>query len=123
MSPRALTPSTATSSYLNGGWTSIGGTSASAPLSGGFYRPDRRLKRLQRRPIGFANPLLYQAAATNYAADFSDITSGDNDYTPDLYTGGLYPAGTGYDMASGLGTPNGATLAGPCATTAARPAP
>ena len=40
-----------------------------------------------------------------------DITLGNNDYTPDGYTGGLYPSGTGYDMATGLGTPNGATLA------------
>ena len=54
------------------------------------------------------------AAATNYARqDFrsADVTSGTNDYTPDGYTGGLYPAGAGYDMATGLGTPNGATLA------------
>ena len=34
-----------------------------------------------------------------------DITSGNNDYTPSGYTGGLYPATTGYDMASGLGSP------------------
>ena len=35
----------------------------------------------------------------------NDITSGNNDYTPSGYTGGLYPATTGYDMASGLGSP------------------
>jgi hypothetical protein len=34
-----------------------------------------------------------------------DITSGNNDYTRSGYTGGLYPATTGYDMASGLGSP------------------
>ena len=78
---------------------------------GGFRRPDGRLKHLRRTAIGFANPLLYRAAAANYTANFTDITSGNNDYTPDGYTGGLYPAGTGYDMATGLGTPNGATLA------------
>ena len=35
----------------------------------------------------------------------NDVNSGENDYTPDGYTGGLYPATAGYDMASGLGTP------------------
>ena len=34
-----------------------------------------------------------------------DVTSGNNDYTPSGYSGGLYPATSGYDMASGLGTP------------------
>src|SRR5262249_20744896 len=62
-------------------------------------------------PIGFADPLLYRAAAANYAANFADITSGGNDLTLDGNLSGLYPAGAGYDMATGLGTPNGATLA------------
>ncbi len=34
-----------------------------------------------------------------------DVTSGDNDDTASGYSGGLYPATAGYDMASGLGTP------------------
>ena len=85
--------------------------------------PPRRCGRPSRRSwtprapaagkaIGFANPALYDAAGSAYSSDFHDITSGNNDYTPDGYTGGLYPAGTGYDMASGLGTPNGGPLAG-----------
>ena len=40
-------------------------------------------------PIGFANPLLYTAAGAQYASDFTDVTSGTNDYTPDGYNGGL----------------------------------
>jgi hypothetical protein len=35
----------------------------------------------------------------------SDVTGGENDYTPSGYTGGLYPATVGYDLANGLGTP------------------
>jgi len=97
--------------YDDGSWTGIGGTSAAAPLWAAFAALTDASSTCGGRAIGFANPLLYQAAATNYATDFSDITSGNNDYTPDGYTGGLYPAGTGYDMASGLGTPDGATLA------------
>jgi hypothetical protein len=34
-----------------------------------------------------------------------DITKGNNDDTASGYTGGLYPATTGYDEATGLGTP------------------
>ncbi|MGO9583355.1 MAG: S8 family serine peptidase [Acidimicrobiales bacterium] len=41
-----------------------------------------------------------------YALAFNDITAGNNDYTPSGYSGGLYPATTGYNMASGLGSPN-----------------
>ena len=61
------------------------------------------------RAIGFANPALYQAAATAYASDFNDVTSGDNDMTG--LNAGMFPAGSGYDMASGLGTPNALPLA------------
>ena len=97
--------------YFDGGWTPIGGTSAAAPLWAAFAALADASSTCGGTAIGFANPLLYQAAATNYSGNFSDITSGNNDYTPDGYIGGLYPAGTAYDMASGLGTPHGATLA------------
>jgi hypothetical protein len=52
------------------------------------------------------------------AEALSDVTSGDNDYTPSGYTGGEYPAAKGYDMASGLGTPlvSGRTPAGRTST-------
>ena len=57
------------------------------------------------KPIGFINPLLYETAST--AADFSDITSGNN---------GAYSAGPGWDACTGLGSPIGmqisASLAG-----------
>ena len=92
-------------------WGPVGGTSAAAPLWAAFTALTDASSTCAGKAIGFANPLLYRAAAANYAANFTDITSGSNDYTPDGYTGGLYPAGTGYDMATGLGSPNGATLA------------
>jgi subtilase family serine protease len=96
--------------YYNGAWSGVGGTSAAAPLWAAFTALTDASASCDGTPIGFANPVLYQEAADNYSADFADITAGDNDYTPDGYTGGLYPAGPGYDMASGLGTPNGANL-------------
>ena len=80
-----------------------------APV-GGVHRARRRLEHLRRKVDRLRQPDLYSAAASAYSSDFTDVTSGNNDYTPDGYRGGLYPAGTAYDMASGLGTPNGATL-------------
>jgi hypothetical protein len=61
-------------------------------------------------PVGFASPALYQAAGSAYGSDFNDVTVGNNDLTGT--NGGLYPAGTGYDMATGLGSPQAGALAG-----------
>ncbi|MFI5090600.1 MAG: protease pro-enzyme activation domain-containing protein [Terriglobales bacterium] len=74
----------------------IGGTSAVAPLWAGLIA---RLNQKLQTPIGYANPLLYGAAAK--AGAFHDITSGNN---------GAYTAGPGWDACSGLGTPIGAAL-------------
>jgi subtilase family serine protease len=53
--------------------------------------------------LGFLNPALYAIGAnsTEYAADFHDVTVGDNGF----FSPG-FPAGTGYDLPTGLGTPN-----------------
>ena len=59
------------------------------------------------KDIGFANPILYQVAATEPSA-FNDVTTGNNDLTGRFK--GRYPATRGYDMATGLGTPNGSQL-------------
>jgi subtilase family serine protease len=109
-------PSTGYMIYYTGtaagetGWLPIGGTSAASPLWAALMalvNADSACKA----PIGFANAALYKVAATSYKTTFTDITSGDNDYTPSGYTGGLYPAGTAYDMASGLGSPKAGPLA------------
>ncbi len=91
-------------------WGAVGGTSAAAPLWAAFMALADASSACGGKSIGFANPALYDAAASAYTSDFEDITSGNNDYTGT--NGGLYPAGPGYDMASGLGTPNGGNLAG-----------
>jgi len=90
------------------GWTGIGGTSAAAPLWAALIALTNASSACSGAAVGFLNPDLYSAAASGYANDFNDITSGNNDITGS--NGGLYPAGPGYDMASGLGTPNGANL-------------
>jgi len=91
------------------GWQVVGGTSAAAPAWAALVALTNASARCGGTPIGFANPALYYAAATAYGTDFNDITSGDNDMTG--LNGGLFPAGAGYDMATGLGSPNGTALA------------
>ncbi len=90
------------------GWQVVGGTSAAAPAWAALIALANASGRCGGVPIGFANPALYDAAASAYSTDFNDITSGDDDMTG--LNGGLYPAGAGYDMATGLGSPNGTAL-------------
>jgi hypothetical protein len=106
-------PQTGYAIYYNGAWIGVGGTSAAAPTWASFIALADASSACAGAPIGFANPVLYRVAgASAYASAFNDVTSGNNDYTTDGNTSGLFPAGTGYDMASGLGTPVGSTLAG-----------
>ena len=61
-------------------------------------------------PVGFANPLLYKIAGEPalYATCFDDITACFNDPT---CSNQAFPAVTGYDLATGLGTPTCALMA------------
>ena len=110
-------PSTGYIVYWNGsrsdftapaGWQSIGGTSAGAPVWAALIA-DINASSGCRSRIGFADPALYRVASTAYGSTFHDITSGNNDLSGT--NGGLFPAGPGFDMASGLGTPIGGGLA------------
>jgi hypothetical protein len=92
------------------GWQAVGGTSAAAPVWAALLADADSSTACHGSAIGFANPALYAAASAAYSTYFNDVTTGNNDYTGT--NGGLYPAGPGYDMASGLGTPNAGTLAG-----------
>jgi subtilase family serine protease len=92
------------------GWQVVGGTSGAAPAWAALLALANASPACNGVAIGFANPALYYAASNNYAADFNDVTSGDNDMTGTNL--GQFQAGSGYDMASGLGSPNGSALAG-----------
>jgi subtilase family serine protease len=83
--------------FFDGSWGAIGGTSAAAPLWAAFTALADSSAGCSAGTVGLANPALYGAPA----ADFTDITSGNNTY--DGVTG--FAAGAGYDLASGLGTP------------------
>jgi subtilase family serine protease len=111
-------PSTGFLIYWNGsgsvagqptGWQSIGGTSLAAPIWGALFTLANASPGCAGSSLGFVNPALYGIAATAYASNFNDVTSGNNDFTTTNH--GEYPAGPGFDMASGLGSPNAASLA------------
>ena len=94
---------------LQSGWVAVGGTSAAAPVWAALIALTDAAPACHGSSVGFANPALYKAASDNYGGTFDDVTSGNNDLTGT--NNGDYPAGPGYDLATGLGTPNMAGLA------------
>jgi subtilase family serine protease len=105
--------------YYDGSWEGgWGGTSAAAPLWAAVaalidaspFCADYGSGAAGAQPEGLyvaANALhsyIYQQTE-GVPEVLSDVTGGENDYTPSGYTGGLYPATVGYDQANGLGTP------------------
>jgi subtilase family serine protease len=91
-------------------WVGIGGTSAAAPLWAAAALIDSSpfCAAYGSGHPGALPQGLYRIAAespSHYRLAFEDITTGNNDYTPSGYVGGLYPATTGYNMDGGLGSP------------------
>jgi subtilase family serine protease len=97
--------------YWDGAWQGgEAGTSAAAPLwaaaaalvdsspyCGEYGSTDA---------TGTLSTTLYQIANSDYyPSALFDVTRGSNAYKPSRYSGSLYPATKGYDMATGLGTP------------------
>ncbi|HEY3772340.1 MAG TPA: protease pro-enzyme activation domain-containing protein [Solirubrobacteraceae bacterium] len=95
--------------YIAGGWHQFWGTSAAAPTWAAYTALVNASSACDGTAVGFANPLLYAIAANDYGNAFNDVTTGTNDLSGGQ--GGLFPAGAGYDMATGLGSPNGGVLA------------
>ncbi len=80
-------------------WIEVGGTSAAAPLWAGISADLNQYLAANSKPVlGSASATLYTLFNTTqtYSA-YHDITSGNNLF---------YPATTGYDQASGIGTPD-----------------
>jgi len=93
------------------GWVTSGGTSSATPIWAGMLAladasPTCRSNRATSAGVGFVPPLLYAIASepAAYAASFNDISEGDNDQYG-LDDGKVYPARSGFDLASGLGSP------------------
>ncbi len=102
-------------SCASGGWAKIGGTSMAAPLWGALAA---LADQGQSSPVGFVNPTLYQAQCGGSPV-FNDVTVGNNQPAaslpsnpPRVPAGPYYPATSGYDLASGLGTPIASALVG-----------
>jgi kumamolisin len=100
-----------------GGWLTVGGTSAATPLyAGGVLLADGYQEAHGAPPLGFLNPLVYEVGRENKAGKgpgnvLSDVTRGNNDLGPltpvDAGGGvklGCCSAGIGYDAASGWGS-------------------
>lgn len=86
------------------GWGQVGGTSAAAPLWAGLATDSNAYLAQQGKPgLGGASASLYALYHTKQAySAYHDVTAGDNLY---------YKAAVGYDMASGIGTPDGWNIA------------
>jgi uncharacterized repeat protein (TIGR01451 family) len=90
-------------------YTGVGGTSVAAPLWAGFAALVNQQAAINAHPpVGFINPALYTIAkTTNYTSCFHDITTGNNTWSQ---SPSLFFAVPGYDLCTGLGTPNGTNL-------------
>jgi subtilase family serine protease len=87
------------------GWYVVGGTSASSPQWAGLVAI---ADQINGQGLGQINPTLYAlASGPNYSTYFYDVTNGNNQTDPTIPG---YPATTGWDPVTGLGTPNAATL-------------
>jgi len=88
------------------GWYVVGGTSCGSPQWAGIVA---LADQMAGKDLGFINPALYQVASgANYASDFNDVTVGINQNPTSSIPG--YPASTGWDAATGLGSPKVANL-------------
>ena len=99
--------------YNNGQTTTVGGTSAAAPLWAGFVALANEQASTQGKPVvGFLNPIIYAIGKTSgYAADMHDIITGTNGYS----------AVPGFDLATGWGTPNGQAMINDLSSTTPAP--
>ena len=107
----------------NGTWYVVGGTSLAAPLFAGMLSLANQMRRnAGKPPLSTQNSELHSALyaiyadARKYAAAFKDITVGTN--AGSSVAGGLleYSEGVGFQVPTGLGSPNCARL---CALLAA----
>jgi kumamolisin len=79
-----------------------GGTSQAAPIWAALTTlMNQYLTEHGGHPIGYLNPLLYRAAASGARPAFHDVTLGGN---------AVFQSGPGFDLATGLGTPDADNL-------------
>jgi len=93
----------------NGNQSPWWGTSIAAPLWAGFSALVNQQAVADGKPtMGFLNPALYSIAeGAGYTTAFHDVTIGNNTNRTQTT---LYSAVAGYDLCTGLGTPNGTNM-------------
>ncbi len=97
--------------YTRGIWAVYGGTSASAPLwAAGTALVNQKLAANGKARIGFGNPVWYQLLGQT-PAPYHDITTGNNCIAASPCAPDTYPAAAGYDLATGVGTPDFGAIA------------
>jgi len=105
---------------LPAGWSPTCGTSEATPLFAGIVA---LADQVAHHPLGLINPALY-AMSARHLPGLVDVTSGNNtvSFTQDGRSDTVhgYTAGPGYDLASGLGTVNGALFVPELASLAGR---
>ena len=87
-------PSTGSLVIVDGATQQIGGTSLASPLFVGAWA---LIVQAKGSNPGFAAPLIYSDAASNYSTDFHDVTSGNNNGES---------AAAGWDYTTGFGSLN-----------------
>jgi subtilase family serine protease len=97
-------PATGWTVVTEGSLGQVAGTSAAAPFwAGAMALIEQYAHQHGVQHLGFVDPMLYAIASTPQPAPpFHDITLGSNRY---------YPAGVGWDFATGLGSPDVYNLA------------
>jgi kumamolisin len=80
----------------------FGGTSFAAPMWAGYLAlANEQAVSMGQPPLGFINPAVYTIGlSSTYNDNFHDVKSGSNGW----------PATVGFDLNTGFGSPNGATL-------------
>jgi hypothetical protein len=98
-------PDTGFIDFANNHWGGVGGTSIGSPLMSAVVAT---ADQFCGGRLGLINPTLYAMASKS--TGFDDVTTGNNAITTDPVVGGHYQATTGYDLASGLGSPDPTTF-------------
>ncbi|HTR41792.1 MAG TPA: protease pro-enzyme activation domain-containing protein [Pseudomonadales bacterium] len=95
--------------FENGQTGFFGGTSAAAPLWAAFTAlVNQQALASSKSTVGFLNPALYAIGKSAiYTNCFHDVTTGNN---TNFILGNEYFAAPGYDLCTGLGSPNGSNL-------------
>ncbi|KAF7534263.1 hypothetical protein G7054_g6365 [Neopestalotiopsis clavispora] len=106
--PDVSAQATAVRIVVSGSTTSVSGTSCSSPIFASIIQLINSARLADgKAALGFLNPWLYSNASTG----FNDIASGSTKGCRGVITGGAgFSAASGWDPATGLGTPNFAKL-------------